>query len=182
MALLPGRSRLYLSSRFCSRGASPVFTSSGSSMPKSSDRLTCSAPQTAGIRLMSGLERPVSQLLIVLGLMPILFPSSFCSIPASSLKYRILSQMTGIGGGLTGIPVFMSMTELVRETDLSIFLRGIGVSFLSSAAVPYVRAADSLSVLLVVLLLRIAGIRFILPYNIKIHVHNKITIYKHNNT
>ena len=105
-------------------------------MPKSADRLTCSAPQIAWIRLMSGLERPVSQLLIVLGLMPILFPSSFCSIPASSLKYRILSQMTGIGGGLTGIPVFMSMTELVRETDLSIFLRGMGVSFLSSASVP----------------------------------------------
>ena len=30
----------------------------------------------------------------------------------------------------------MSMTELVRETDLSIFLRGMGVSFLSSASVP----------------------------------------------
>ena len=121
-------------------------------MPKSSDRLTCSALQTAGTRLISGLERPVSQLLIVLGLMPSLFPSSFCSIPASSLKYRTLSQMTGIGGGLTGIPVFMSMTELVWETDLSIFLRGIGVSFLSSAAVPvlYVRAADPLSVLIVV--------------------------------
>ena len=104
-------------------------------MPKSTDRLTCSAPQISWIRLMSGLERPVSQLLIVLGLMQILFPCSFCSIPASSLKYRILPQMIGMGGGLTGIPVFMSMTELVQGTDLSIFLRGIGVSFPPSADV-----------------------------------------------
>jgi hypothetical protein len=69
------------------------------------------------------------------------------------------------------------MTELVWGTDLSIFLRGIGVSFLSSAAVPvlYVRVTDPPGVLIQVLLLRIAGIRFIPPYNIKIHVHIKIT-------
>ena len=119
-------------------------------MPKSSDRLTCSALQIAGIRLMSGLERPVSQLLIVLGLMPIFFPSSFCSIPASSLKYRILSQMTGMDGGLTGIPVFMSMTELVCGTDLTIFLRGMVFPFCLQRMSPYVRAADLLSVLIVV--------------------------------
>jgi hypothetical protein len=41
---------------------------------------------------------------------------------------------------------------------------------------------DSPGVLIQVLLLRIAGIRFIPPYNIKIHIHIKITIYKHNNT
>ena len=59
-------------------------------------------------------------------------------------------QMTGMDGGLTGIPVFMSMTELVCGTDLTIFLRGMVFPFCLQRMSPYVRAADLLSVLIVV--------------------------------
>ena len=90
--------------------------------------------------------------------------------------------MTGMGWGLTGFPVFMSMTELVRGTDLSIFLRGIGVSFLLPADIPVCAGSRSAERIDAGVIFLYSGIRFILLYNIKIHVHIKITIYKHNNT